>query len=127
MDFTTSTTEILVVVEGLPESEQRLGAGLSTGIEQDADFGVQNTTNGSEQPSVGVDLLGVLLLQAEHHLDGGKRAGAVVVGTDELLVGRDGQLGSVLKLRYVRAGRFSTFVCGLRCEQRSHCRQCPSS
>jgi hypothetical protein len=102
VDFTTSTTEILIVVESLPKSEERLGAGLGTSIEQNADFGVQNATNSGEQPSVRVDLLGVFLLQAEHHLDGRKRAGAVVVGTDELLVGCDGQLSGVLELQFVR-------------------------
>ena len=102
MDFTAGTSEVLVVVEGLPESKQRLGTGLGTGIEQNADFGVQDATNGSEQPSVRVDLLGVLLLQTEHHLDGRKRAGAVVVGTDELLVRCNGQLSGVHELILVR-------------------------
>jgi hypothetical protein len=31
-------------------------------------------------------------------LDGGKRAGAVIVGADELLVGRNGQLSGVFEL-----------------------------
>jgi hypothetical protein len=66
VDLSTSTTEILVVVEAFPQSEQGLGAGLCTGIEQNADFGVQDAANGGEQPSVRVDLLAVLLLQAEH-------------------------------------------------------------
>lgn len=102
MNFTTSTSKILVVVEGFPESKQGLGAGLGTSIKQNADFGVQDTTNSGEQPSVRVDLLGVLLLQAEHHLDRRKCAGAVIVGTDELLVRRNGQLSGVLELRFVR-------------------------
>jgi hypothetical protein len=99
VDLSTSTTEILVVVEAFPQSEQGLGAGLCTGIEQNADFGVQDAANGGEQPSVRVDLLAVLLLQAEHHLDGRERAGAVIVGANELLVGRDGELRGVLELR----------------------------
>ena len=127
MDFTAGTSEVLVVVESLPESKQRLGAGLGTGIEQNADFRVQDATNGSEQPSVRVDLLGVLLLQTEHHLDGRKSAGAVVVGTDELLVGCNRQLSGVLKLGFVRNGQKSLFAGGLQCEQPSRCRQCPSS
>ena len=111
MDFTAGTSEVLVVVEGLPESKQRLGTGLGIGIEQNADFGVQDATNGSEQPSVRVDLLGVLLLQTEHHLDGRKRAGAVVVGTNELLVGCNGQLSGVLELIMVR-GSQKIATCG---------------
>jgi hypothetical protein len=99
VDLSTSTTEILVVVEAFPQSEQGLGAGLCTSIEQNADFGVQDAANGGEQPSVRVDLLAVLLLQAEHHLDGRERAGAVIVGANELLVGRDGELRGVLELR----------------------------
>jgi hypothetical protein len=102
VNFTTSTSEILVVVETLPKREKRLGAGLRTGIEQNADFRVENAANGSKQPSVGVDLLCVLLLQAEHHLHGGKRAGAVIVRADELLVRGDGQLCCVLELGDVR-------------------------
>jgi hypothetical protein len=35
---------------------------------------------------MGVDFLAVLLLQAEHHLDGGQSARAVVVRTNQLLV-----------------------------------------
>lgn len=98
MNLTASTTEILVVIETFPKSEKGLGSGLCTSIEQNANLRVQDTTNGSEKPSVRVDLLGVLLLQAEHHLDGGKRAGAVIVGADELLVGRNGQLSGVFEL-----------------------------
>ncbi len=80
VDFTASTTKVLVVVESLPTEQAVTWAGLGTGIEQNADFWVQDATNGSEKPSMRVDLLCVLLLQAEHHLHRGKRAGAVVMG-----------------------------------------------
>lgn len=46
---------------------------------------------------MGVDLLGVLLLQAEDHLDGGQCLGAIIGGPNELLVGRDRQLCGVLE------------------------------
>jgi hypothetical protein len=98
VNLTASTTEILVVVETFPEGEKGLGTGLCTSIEQNADFGVQNATDSSEEPSVGVDLLAVLLLQAEHHLDWGKCAGAVIVRANELLVGRNGKLRGVFEL-----------------------------
>jgi hypothetical protein len=98
MDLTTSASQIFVVVEALPKSEKRLGAGLGSGIEQNADFRVKNAANGSEEPSVGVDLLAVLLLQAEHHLHGRQGASAIIVGTNQLLVGSDRQLRRVLEL-----------------------------
>jgi hypothetical protein len=104
MNLTAGTAEILVVVEALPQGKQGLGAGLGTGIEQDADLRVQNAANGGEEPSVRVDLLAVLLLEAEHHLNGRKRTSAVVVRADELLVGRDGQLGGVFELDSVKHG-----------------------
>ena len=102
VNFTTRASKVLVVVEGFPESEQGLVARLGTSVEQNANLGIENATESGEQPSVRVDLLGVLLLQTEHHLDGRKRAGAVVVGTDELLVRCNGQLSGVLELILVR-------------------------
>ena len=72
--------------------------GLSTRIQQNTDFGVQNTAERIEQPSVGVDLLAVLLLQTEHHLHWRQSAWPVVMGTNELLVGSNGKLGRVFKL-----------------------------
>ena len=128
MNLTASTTKIFVVVEAFPESEQRLGTGLGTGIEQNADFGVQNAANGSEEPSVRVDLLGVLLLQAKHHLNGRQSAGAVIVRADELLVGCDGKLCGVLELSLVSCASQSGQVwCNLQCEQSSRFRRCLSS
>lgn len=109
MNLTTGTTKILVVVETLPEREERLGAGLSTRIEQDTHFGVQDAANGGEEPSVGVNLLAVLLLQAEHHLDRGKRAGAVIVWANQLLVRCDGQLCGVFELLLSELGTHSCF------------------
>ena len=90
MNLTASTAEILVVIESLPQGEQRLGTGLGAGVEQNADLGVQDAAEGIEQPTVGVDLLGVLLFQTEDHLDRGQGLGAVIHGADELLVGGHG-------------------------------------
>ena len=45
-----------------------------------------------------VDLLAVLLLQAEHHLHRRKGGWAIVGWPDELLIGGHGQLSCVFKL-----------------------------
>lgn len=108
MDLTASTSEILVVVEGLPESKQRLGTGLGTGIKQNANLGVKDAAESGEEPTMRVDLLAVLLLKTEHHLHRGQCAGAVVVGADQLLVGRHRQLSGVLE--NVRSGLLAVNV-----------------
>lgn len=101
MDLTASTAKVLVVVEGLPESKQRLVTRLCSSIEQNTDFGVQDTAKGSEQPSMRVNLLAVLLLETEHHLHRRQSRRAVVERADELLVGRDRELSCVFELRMV--------------------------
>lgn len=99
VNFTTSTSEILVIVEGLPQSENRLRTRLSTGIEKHANLGVKNTAKSIEEPSVRIDLLGVLLFQAEHHLDGWQARWVVIARADELLIRGNGQLCGVFELR----------------------------
>lgn len=98
MDFTTSSTKILVIVETLPEREEGLWAWFGTGIKQNAHFWIQNAAKSCEQPSMRVDLLCVALLQAEHHLHWWKSACAVVERADELLVWRNRELCGVLEL-----------------------------
>ncbi|KAI6748967.1 hypothetical protein HG531_007914 [Fusarium graminearum] len=97
VNFTTSTTKILVVVETLPKSKERSGTGLGTRIKQNTHLRVQDTTEGVEQPSMRVDLLGVLLLQTEDHLNWWQVLGTLVCRSDELLVGGDGKLGGVFE------------------------------
>ena len=97
VDLTASAAEVLIIVKCLPEAEERLGTGLGTGVEENADFRVQDAAKGREEPAMGVDLLGVTLLQAEHHLDGRERARAVIEGTDQLLAWRHRQLGRVFE------------------------------
>lgn len=98
VDFTTRTSQILVVVESLPERHEGLVTGLGTGVQKNDDFWVENTAESVEQPSMRVDLLAVLLLQAEHHLHGRKGGWAIVGWPDELLIGGHGQLSCVFKL-----------------------------
>ena len=47
---------------------QRVAAGPCSDIQQDADVGVQGPTEGIEEPSMGVEFLQVILLQAKDHL-----------------------------------------------------------
>ena len=68
VNFSRCATEVWVVVKCLPEVVNTALAGLGTGIEQADDVRVQVATDRVEEPAVRVDLLGVLLLQAEDHL-----------------------------------------------------------
>jgi len=101
VDFTTSTTQVLVVVECFPQVEEGLWTRLGSSIKQNTNLRVQYATESSEQPSVGVDLFAVLLLQAEHHLDRRQSRWTVIERSNELLVGRHGQLSGVLELEIV--------------------------
>jgi hypothetical protein len=43
-------------------------AGLGTNVKKDADVGLENGTEGVEEPTMGVDLLLILLFKAKHDL-----------------------------------------------------------
>ena len=85
MNLTASATEVLVVVEGFPQREQRLWTRLRASIEKYAHLGIQNPTKSIEKPSVRVYFLAVLLLEAEYHLNRWKCSWAVIKGPDQLL------------------------------------------
>ncbi|RUS32050.1 hypothetical protein BC938DRAFT_476390 [Jimgerdemannia flammicorona] len=91
-DFTASTGDIGVDVEGLPQVIDGGVTGPRTDIEQDTDVGLDDGTKGLEEPTMGVDFLGILLLQTEHDLDGDD----VFVRTLEFELGVDGELRRVL-------------------------------
>lgn len=55
---------------------------------------------------MGIDLLAVLLLQAKDHLNWREVGGLVALGSNQLLVGRDRQLGSVFELGLSVTGPF---------------------
>lgn len=76
--LSTSTTDVLVLVETLPEFVDRCASRLGTDIEQDADVGVDKWTESIEEPSMRVEFLLVLLL---HYIG--------VINTDELEDGKD--------------------------------------
>jgi hypothetical protein len=46
----------------------RSGSGLGTNVKKDADVGLENGTKGVEEPTMGVDLLLILLFEAKHDL-----------------------------------------------------------
>lgn len=86
VDFAAGAAQIFVVIEGFPQCQEGFMTRLRTRVEQDADFRVEDSAKGIEQPSVRVDFLTVLLFQAEHHLHRGKRRWAIIVRSDQLLI-----------------------------------------
>jgi hypothetical protein len=59
-----------LLVKGFPKMIKRFCARFSTGIDEDANFWFKLSTNSIEEPSVRIDLLAVLLFEAENHLYG---------------------------------------------------------
>lgn len=68
-DLTTSTSYVRVDVERLPQVVNGGRTGHGTNIKQHANVGLQDGAKRVEEPSVRVDLLLILLLQTEDHLD----------------------------------------------------------
>lgn len=69
LDLTTGTCAHRLDIESLPQLVDRIAARLCSSIDEHTDIGFQYSAEGLEEPSVGVDLLLILLLQAEEHLD----------------------------------------------------------
>lgn len=92
LDFTTSSRDVGVGVEGLPEVVQRVAARLRTDVEQDAHIRVQGLSERVETPTMRVELLVVLLLETEDHL---ARDDALLCAL-ELEVGVERDLGGIL-------------------------------
>ncbi|KAI6748718.1 hypothetical protein HG531_007665 [Fusarium graminearum] len=69
LDLTTGTTAHGLQIERLPEMVNGASARSCTSIEKNTNVGVQDSAESVKEPSVRVDLLSVLLLQAEEHLD----------------------------------------------------------
>jgi hypothetical protein len=69
-NFTASATDIGVDVERLPEMINRARARLCTDIEQDANIGLENGAKGVKEPTMGIDLLLVFLLETKDDLHG---------------------------------------------------------
>ena len=96
VDFTTASTEVRIVVEGLPQVVDGLAAGLRTGVDENTNFRLQHLTNGVEQPTVRVDLLLVLRLDDEDDLDWHEVVRIVTVRDDKLRCRINRQLCCVL-------------------------------
>ena len=106
---------MLVVVKCLPQVVDRLVAGLSTGINKDANLRLRTKTvrslereynydaahlkhssDGMEQPTVRVDLLLILCLQNKDDLNWNQIIWVFTVRQNELGRGIDGELRRVL-------------------------------
>ena len=100
MDFTASSTQVFVVIEGLPKRKEGPWPRLSPRIKEDANFRIEDAPKSVEQPSVRIDFLAVLLFEAKYHLHRRQRdpGRIIVIGPNEFLIGCDGKLSGVLEL-----------------------------
>ena len=92
LNLTTGTSTHRLQIERLPEVVDGVFARFRTRIDENTDVRVQDTAKGLEEPPVGVDLLLVLLLEAEEHLHGLLLRAQL----DHVLLDRDANLGGVL-------------------------------
>lgn len=69
LDFTAGAGAHGFEIEGLPQMVNGATAGLGTSVDKHADIGIQNAPKGLEEPTMRVDLLLVLFLEAEQHLN----------------------------------------------------------
>jgi len=67
-DLTTGTTDVRVDIECLPQVINRSGPGHSSNVNENANIGLEDRTEGVEEPPMGVDLFLVLLLETEKDL-----------------------------------------------------------
>ena len=69
-DFTASATDIGIDIKRLPEMINRAWTRHCTDIEQDANIGLENGAKGVEEPTMGIDLLLIFLLETKDDLHG---------------------------------------------------------
>jgi hypothetical protein len=69
-DLPTRTPNIRVYIKCLPEMVYRHRTGFGTDIEEDTDSRLENGAKGVEEPTMRVDFLLILFLEAEYDLDG---------------------------------------------------------
>jgi len=69
-NFSASTANVRVDVEGLPQSINAVRSWLGSNIQQNANIGLKHRPKGVEEPPMAVDFLLVLLLHAEDNLGG---------------------------------------------------------
>lgn len=83
MNLTSSSSEMLIVMESFPQIVDRPLSRFRTGIQQANDIRLKMFTNRVEQPSMRVDLLRILLFETEDELYGNEIVGIVRVRFDE--------------------------------------------
>ena len=98
LDLAAGAGALWIDLEGLPQVVDAGAAGLSAGVDQDAHVGIKYGAEGLEEPAMRINLLLVVLLEAEQDLHGG---GGLAAG-DELdhvpLAQFDSYLGGILAL-----------------------------
>jgi hypothetical protein len=92
LNLTASTSTHRLPVECLPQIIDTASSGSGSSIDQHADIGLQNLSKRLEEPSVRIDLLLILLLEAEQDLD----RCAALLDTDNPLLDLECHLGGVL-------------------------------
>lgn len=92
LDLTAGAGAHGLEIEGLPQMVDGATTGLGTSIDEHADIGIQNATKGLEEPTMRVDLLLVLFLETEQHLNG------LLLGDelDDIVLDGHADLGRVL-------------------------------
>lgn len=68
-DFTAGTSNVGVDIKCFPQVIYGRGTGHGTNIEEHTDIGLEDWAERIEEPSMGVDLLLVFLLETENYLD----------------------------------------------------------
>ena len=96
MNFTTSASQMGVIVEGFPKVIDGLVPGFSTSIDKDTNLRVEHLPNSIEEPTVGVDLLLILGLEDENNLHGDEIVRVFTMGENQLWGGINGDLSGIL-------------------------------
>ena len=92
LDLTASTSTHRLEIERFPELVDRVLSGLCTGIDKDTDVRIKNGAESLEEPTMRVDLLLILFLQAEEHL----HWGVTLLNLDDTFLDVQSHLGGVL-------------------------------
>jgi hypothetical protein len=71
-----------VIIECFPKGEKGFVAWSGTGVNEDADLWIKNSSKSVEEPAMGIDLFAILLFETEDHLHRRKIAWIVFLWTD---------------------------------------------
>ena len=81
--LSAGSTDVLVLVKALPELVDTRSGGLRANVKQNADVRLQERAESIEEPTMRVELLLVLLLQAEEDLQGARAGRNLAGGRDD--------------------------------------------